>query len=121
MKKAGLTRWISTRVNPRTCLIRFTGGVGGGEGSGEGVSVGGGPCGGDGGDMDMARVVRVCGAAGGAVHGLCFEGTDGRRAGSFLENSQAPRAASFVGTRQPLLHTVAASTDNGRKPVLYTI
>ena len=80
-----------------------------GEGGGEG-----GKGGGEGGDM--ARVVRVCGAAGGAVHGLCFEGADGRRAGSFLENSQAPRAAPFIGTGQPLLHTVAASTTYGRSP-----
>jgi len=57
--------------------------------AGEGGGEGGGDGGGDGGGV--ARVVRVCGAAGGAVHGLCFEGADGRRAGSFLENSQAPR------------------------------
>ena len=34
------------------------------------------------------NVARVCGAAGGAVHGLCFEAADGARWGTFLENSK---------------------------------
>ena len=49
---------------------------GGGKGSGEAPRV--------------ARVARVCGAAGGAVHGLCFESPCGSRWGSFLENSTEP-------------------------------
>ena len=40
--------------------------------------------------VEVAKVARVCGAAGGAVHGLCFEGADGARAGCFLENSLEP-------------------------------
>jgi hypothetical protein len=36
----------------------------------------------------VAKVARVCGAVGCVVHGLCFEGADGTRGGTFLENSK---------------------------------
>ena len=75
-RTTGSVAWRSARGE-----LGETGGQGGGGGCGSGG--GGGEEGGAG-----RHVARVCGAAGGAVHGLCFEAADGARWGAFLENSK---------------------------------
>ena len=57
---------------------------------------GGGGGGGSGGEAAVGAVVRICGAVGAVVHGLCVEREGGEREGIFLENSQAPNSDGIV-------------------------